>query len=94
MQDHVHFVVANASFSEVPPQQPLMLILYTQENDSEESYCTMVAHEIGHIWRMRRDNGELDEFADAGGREEEIAADDLAEQWGFGRVYESYEQFQ
>ena len=92
IQQGVYFVLANSSFPMLRPEQDLLVVLHTDGDDTEAIYSTKVAHEIAHVWlQYRREDGSAD-FAQ-GGLESEIEADDQCEQWGFGRAYESYQQF-
>jgi hypothetical protein len=59
------------------------ILLNLSHRTSKKDKMTTIAHEIAH--------GVLNHGS--GGRENERAADDLCEKWGFGRAYKSYEQF-
>ena len=60
-----------------------MVLNFYDENESDESKMTTIAHELAHL---RLGDDDLFESNPGGER----AADDLCESWGFGRAYQDY----
>jgi len=99
--DEVTFIVFSGSYglacklhlpaSSERSVQPLILLDFTlmrNEGRTKEHMMDTIAHEIGHYI-----SGHMGISSDRGC---ERKADDLAEKWGFKRIYESYdyEQFE
>jgi hypothetical protein len=69
--------------------QPLILLdfaLMKNEGETKDHIMDMVAHEIGHC--IPGHMGVNDDY------DCEKKADDLAEKWGFKRVYDNYDKFE
>ena len=65
---------------------PMILLNFSSMRRKSKKYkMTVIAHEIAHFFLRHEDM--------IGGKEIEIAADDLCEKWGFGRSYDNYDMF-
>ena len=91
VMEDVVFVVANCSFVETTPSKKVMIVL-NFEGVKGADRRTTIAHEIAHYWLLRDSKYSFGCDAREGANQEK-AADDLCQSWGFGRAYQDYEQF-
>lgn len=64
--------------------KPLVVLNFAKAKDSEK--MDIIAHEIGHFVLKHNSTEHIGTW-----EEDEKAADDLAEKWGFNRSYKEYE---